>query len=57
MSLLPSSKCPLPNEMVDLDDTEGGREGQLGCTLDQFWSKALVDMSLKEVKGGCLSNY
>ena len=32
VSLLPSSKCLLPNEMVDLDDVEGGREGWLGCT-------------------------
>ena len=32
VSLLPSLKCLLPNEMVDLDDIEGGREGWLGCT-------------------------
>ena len=57
MSLLPSLKYPLPNEMVDLDDVVGGREGRLGCTLDRFWSEALVDMSLKEVEGGCSSNY
>ena len=57
MSLLPSSKCLLPNGMVDLDDVEGGREGQLGCTLDRFQSEALADMSLKEVEGGCSSNY
>ena len=57
MSLLPSSKCPLPNEMVDLDDDVGGREGQVGCTLDRFRSEALVDMSLKEVEEGCSSNY
>ena len=57
MSLHPSSKCPLPNEMVDLDDDVGGREGQVGCTSDQFRSEALVDMSLKEEEEGCLSNY
>ena len=56
MSLLPSSKCPLPNEMVDLDDVMGGREGRLGCTLDQFRSEALVDRSLRE-EGDCLLNY
>ena len=57
VSLLLSLKCPLPNEMVDLDDVGGGREGRLGCTLDRFQSGALVDMSLKEVEGGCSSNY
>ena len=57
MSLHSSSKCPLPNEMVDLGHGMGGREGRVGCTLDRFQSKALVDMSLKEVEGGCLSNY
>ena len=57
MSLHPSSKCPLPNKMVDLDDGVGGREGRVGCTLDQSQSEALVDMSLKEVEEGCSSNY
>ena len=57
MSLHLSSKCPLPNEKVDLDDGVGGREGRVGCTLDQFRSEALVDMSLKEVEEGCSSNY
>ena len=57
MSLHPSSKCPLPNKMVDLDDGMGGREGQVGCTFDRFRSVALVDMSLKEEVEGCSSNY
>ena len=57
MSLHLSSKCPLPNEMVDLDDDVGGREGRVGCTLDRFQSEALVDMSLKEEEEGCSSNY
>ena len=48
MSLHPSLKCPLPNEMVDLDGGMGGREGRVGCTLDRFRSEALVD----ELKGG-----
>ena len=39
--------------MVDLDDDVGGREGWVGCTLNRFRSEALVDMSLKEVEGGC----
>ena len=57
MSLHLSSKSPLPNKMVDLDDVVGGREGRVGCTLDRFWSEALVDMSLKKVEGGCSLNY
>ena len=57
MSLHPSSKCPLPNEMVDLDDNVGGREDRVGCTLDRSWSEALVGMSLKEEEEGCLLNY
>ena len=57
MSLHPSSKFPLPNKMVDLDDGVGGREGRVGCTLDRFWSEALVDMSLKEEEEGCSLNY
>ena len=55
VSLLQSSKCLLPNEMVDLDDVEGGREGRLGCTLDRFRSEALADRCLRE-EGDCLSN-
>ena len=32
VSLLPSLRCLLPNELVDLDIDEGDREGRLGCT-------------------------
>ena len=52
MSLLLSSKCLLPNEMVDLDNVKGGREGRLGCTLDQFRSEALAGRCLRE-EGDC----
>ena len=55
VSLLPSSKCLLPNEMVDLVDVRGGREGQLGCTYDQFRSEALADRSLMK-EGDCSLN-
>ena len=52
--MTPSSKyLPLVN-MVGLVDIKGGREGQLGCISDQFWSKALVDRNLAE--GDCLMN-
>ena len=57
MSLHPSSKCPLPNEMVDLDNDMGGREGRVGCTLDRSRGEALVGMSLKEEEEGCSLNY
>ena len=57
MSLHLSSKCPLPNEMVDLDDDMGGRDGRVGCTFDRFRCEALVGMSLKEEEEGCSSNY
>ena len=49
MSLLPSSKCLLPNEMVDLDNIEGGREGQLVVLKINFRAEALVDRSLQPV--------
>ena len=41
--------------MMGLVDVEEGREGQLGCTYDQFQSKALADRSLME-EGDCSSN-
>ena len=54
-SLLPSSRyLPLVN-MVGLVDIKGGREGQLGCTDDQFQSEALVDRNLT-VEGDCSLN-
>ena len=57
MSLHPSSKCPLPNERVVLVDSVGGREGQWEYIDGRFQRETLADMSLKEVEGGCLSNY
>ena len=56
MSLLLSSiYLPLVN-MVGLVDVEGGREGQLGCTYDQFHGEALADRNLM-VGGDCLVLY
>ena len=46
VSLLPSSiYLPLVN-MVGMVDVEGGREGRLGCTYDQFRGYTLADRNL-----------
>ena len=53
VSLLPTSKCLLPNERVIVDNIMEGREGQLGCIYDQFRDEALADRNLM-VGGDCL---
>ena len=46
-----------PTERVVLVDSVGGREGRWEYIDGQFRKETLVDKSLKEVGGGCSSNY